>query len=154
MKLSPKSSPPGQSTPYHASLDFTELAGRIKVWGHELGFQQVGITDTDLSEDEPYLMAWLGKHRHGEMDYMQRHGNKRSRPASLVPGTVRIISVRMDYWPGQAAEAQDILDNPAQAYLSRYALGRDYHKIVRKRLQLLAKRIEQVAGAFGYRAMR
>jgi len=132
-------------------MDFTMLADRIKVWGRELGFQKVGITDTDLREDEKLLMAWLEKQHHGEMDYMQRHGNKRSRPEVLVPGTSRIISVRMDYWPGQAADAQDILEDPVKAYLSRYALGRDYHKILRKRLQQLATRIERVTGPFGYR---
>lgn len=88
---------------------------------------------------------------HGEMDYMQRHGTRRSRPADLLPGTVRVISVRMDYWP-EATDAESLLDKPTQAYVSRYALGRDYHKVLRKRLQQLANRITEAAGPFGYRA--
>jgi epoxyqueuosine reductase len=118
-------------------LDYRALARHIKRWGLELGFQQVGITDTDLGEDEARLLHWLETGRHGAMDYMQRHGTRRSRPAELVPGTVRVISVRMDYWPAGA---------------SRYALGRDYHKVIRKRLQKLADRIEALTGPFGYRA--
>jgi len=152
VKLSSKSSP---SQPGDAALnpvDFVLLASQIKQWGRELGFQAVGITDTVLDKDEAHLLQWLARNRHGEMDYMQRHGRKRSRPAQLVPGTVRVISVRMDYWPEQGDTAEQVLDNPLQAYLSRYALGRDYHKLLRKRLQQLARRIEQQVGAFGYRA--
>jgi epoxyqueuosine reductase len=133
-------------------LDYRTLARQIKGWGLELGFQQVGITDTDLGEDEAHLLQWLAKSRHGCMDYMQRHGTRRSRPAELVPGTVRVISVRMDYWPAGSKPAEKLLQDPASAYLSRYALGRDYHKLMRKRLQRLADRIESVAGRFGYRA--
>ena len=133
-------------------LDYPALARQIKSWGMELGFQQVGITDTDLDADEAHLLNWLAAGRHGEMDYMQRHGTRRSRPEELVPGTVRIISVRMDYWPANAATPDDILDDPALAYLSRYALGRDYHKMIRKRLQRLAEKITTLTGPFGYRA--
>jgi epoxyqueuosine reductase len=152
VKLSSKSSPAQTGEDARKSPDFAQLARQIKQWGHELGFQAVGITDTDLDKDEVHLLQWLGEKRHGEMDYMQRHGSKRSRPAQLVPGTVRIISVRMDYWPQRASDARQVLDDPIQAYLSRYALGRDYHKVLRRRLQQLAGRIEQRVGPFGYRA--
>jgi epoxyqueuosine reductase len=133
-------------------LDYPSLARRIKTWGMELGFQQVGISGTDLGAAETHLLNWLAAGRHGEMDYMQRHGTRRSRPAELVAGTLRVISVRMDYWPADAAAAADVLADPALAYLSRYALGRDYHKLVRKRLQQLAEKISTLTGPFGYRA--
>jgi len=132
--------------------DLRELAARIKAWGHELGFQQVGITGIELEEDEARLLAWLAQGRHGEMAYMQRHGTQRSRPADLFPGTARVISVRMDYWPPDGMTAEPVLADPVMAYLSRYALGRDYHKVLRKRLQKLAERIEHVTGPFLYRA--
>ena len=151
MKLSSKSSPATATAADRSSIDFAALAGQIKQWGRELGFQQLGITDTDLTADEAHLLRWLKHQQHGEMAYMQSHGTKRSRPDELVPGTVRIISVRLDYWPGQASDAQQILEDPLQAYLSRYALGRDYHKVLRKRLQRLAIRIEKETGPFGYR---
>jgi len=133
-------------------LDYATLARHIKRWGMELGFQQVGITNTRLDEDEAYLMQWLQAGHHGEMDYMQRHGTRRSRPAELVPGTVRVISVRLEYWPTETQPADEVLQDPALAYLSRYALGRDYHKLIRKRLQQLAVKIESLTGPFGYRA--
>jgi epoxyqueuosine reductase len=133
-------------------LDYQVLASDIKRWGTELGFQQVGISDTALDEHETRLLNWLGRGRHGEMDYMQRHGTRRSRPADLLPGTLRVISARMDYWPPEAADPEGILADPARAYVSRYALGRDYHKLLRRRLQRLAERIASVAGPFGYRA--
>lgn len=128
------------------------LASRIRDWGAELGFQQVGISDIDLADDEQHLQNWLAEHMHGEMDYMQRHGSKRSHPEELVPGTLRVISARMDYLPEEAGNPADILDQPERAYISRYALGRDYHKVLRKRLQQLADRIQQEIGSFGYRA--
>lgn len=134
------------------ALDYQALGRHIKRWGLELGFQQVGITDTRLDEDEAWLLQWLKAGHHGEMEYMQRHGTCRSRPAELVPGTVRVISVRMNYWPARAQSASEVLQDPALAYLSRYALGRDYHKLIRKRLQQLATRIEALTGPFGYRA--
>ncbi len=132
--------------------DYKNLAESIKDWGLELGFQQVGITDTDLAKDEKYLLKWLDQAMHGEMNYMQRHGNKRTRPAELIPGTIRIISVRMDYLPGQGEDPESILNNPQQAYVSRYATGRDYHKIIRNRLQKLAEKISNIAGEYDYRA--
>jgi len=128
-----------------------QLAQQIKNWGRELGFQQVGIADTDLSQAEEHLLQWLATGMHGCMDYMESHGSKRTRPAELVPGTVRVITVRMDYWP-DAHDAEAVLKNDNLAYLSRYSLGRDYHKHIRKRLQKLANRIEGEVGQFGYRA--
>ena len=133
-------------------LDYPALTRHIKRWGMELGFQQVGIATTRLDEDEAHLLQWLQAGHHGEMEYMQRHGTRRSRPAELVPGTVRVISVRMEYWPAACATAAEVLQDPALAYLSRYALGRDYHKLIRKRLQQLAIKIESLTGPFGYRA--
>ncbi len=134
------------------TLDYTMLAQQIRRWGKELGFQQVGIASTRLDEDEAHLLKWLQAGHHGVMDYMQRHGTQRSRPAELVPGTVRVISLRMDYWPDKAEAPDPVLHDPSLAYLSRYALGRDYHKLIRKRLQQLATRIESITGPFGYRA--
>jgi epoxyqueuosine reductase len=131
--------------------DFSELAGRIKGWGRELGFQQIGIADIDLSAAEQQLADWLEAGFHGEMDYMARHGTRRSRPAELVPGTIRVISARMDYLPEGRAAIRARIDDPAGAFVSRYALGRDYHKVLRGRLQKLAERIEQAAGPQGYR---
>lgn len=127
------------------------LADLIKTWGRELGFQQVGITDTELSVHEAHLDTWLEKGYHGEMGFMAKHGTKRTRPEELEPGTQRIISVRMDYLPAEV-ESTKVLGQPSRAYVSRYALGRDYHKLIRKRLALLAKKIEQEVGSFGYRA--
>lgn len=121
------------------------LALHIKQWGRELGFQQVGITDTDLSTEEARLQAWLAKGYHGDMGWMADHGHKRSRPDELLPGTLRVISVRLDYLPADTQQIQ-VLKNPEQAYVSRYTLGRDYHKLIRKRLSQLAKRIEAAAG--------
>lgn len=135
-----------------STYDLAQLAGAIRGWGIGLGFQQVGIADTTLSDDEVYLLDWLDDGLHGEMGYMARHGKKRSRPAELVPGTVRVISCRMDYWPGEAQDAEAVMTDPALAYLSRYALGRDYHKLMRRRLQRLADCISDAIGPFGYRA--
>ena len=128
------------------------LTREIKQWALELGFNAVGITGVDLSEDEARLRNWLADGRHGDMHYMERHGTRRSRPAALVPGTTRIVSVRMDYLPEPAAPAESILSAPDQAYVSRYALGRDYHKLMRQKLQQLAERVTDVTGPFGYRA--
>lgn len=137
-----------------ASLEparLAELASAIKSWGRELGFQQVGITDTELTRAENDLLTWLAKDYHGEMAWMAHHGRLRSRPPELVPGTVRVISVRMDYFP-TATPAEEVLANAELAYISRYALGRDYHKVMRRRLQTLAERIASISGPFGYRA--
>ncbi len=128
-----------------------ELTARIRTWGRELGFSSIGISGVDLGDAEKGLMDWLAAGRHGEMHYMERHGATRARPAELVPGTASVISVRMPYWP-DAADAKAILDDPDAAYISRYALGRDYHKVLRARLQVLADRIEALVGSFGYRA--
>jgi len=135
-----------------SAIDFTQLARDIKLWGQALGFQQAGITHTQLDADEMHLLNWLKAGMHGDMAYMARHGNKRSRPDQLLPGTLRIISVRMDYLPEEDINPQDLLDEEAFAYVSRYALGRDYHKVMRARLQQLAKKIASVTGPFGYRA--
>lgn len=125
------------------------LATRIKAWAQALGFDEAGISGVDLADAEPGLAAWLEAGCHGQMDYMYKHGTKRSRPAELVPGTQRVISVRMSYLPAAEA-AQEVLDDPALAYVSRYALGRDYHKVLRGRLQKLADRIAEYA-PHGYR---
>jgi len=132
--------------------DFATLAAQIKDWGRELGFQQLGVSGVELPEDEQRLLAWLEAGRHGEMDYMQEHGTRRSRPQELVPGTLRVISARMDYWPADARDAATLLHEPERGYVARYALGRDYHKLLRGRLQRLADRIQDAIGAFGYRA--
>lgn len=133
--------------------DFSTLAEHIRSWARDLGFQQAGISRVELPEDERHLLDWLQQQRHGEMHYMQRHGTHRSRPAELVPGTLRVISVRMDYWPEDAMEPNRLLEEHTdRAYIARYALGRDYHKVLRGRLQNLADCIEQEVGEFGYRA--
>ncbi len=133
------------------AIDLPGLARRVKLWGSELGFQQVGITDTDLGVAEGRLASWLELGRHGAMDYMARHGTRRSRPAELVPGTQRVISARMDYWPAGAADPERLLGDGRIGYVSRYALGGDYHKLMRKRLRGLADRIADEAGPLGYR---
>jgi epoxyqueuosine reductase len=128
-----------------------KLSNEIKQWGLALGFQQIGITDTDLSQYEQRFLDWLAQGFHGEMQYLSRHGSKRSRPAELIPGTIRIISARMDYLPPDTA-ALDVLNTPEKGYVSRYALGRDYHRLMRKRLESLTEKIMQRIGSFGYRA--
>src|SRR4029077_3121715 len=125
--------------------EFAALAAKIKSWGRGLGFQAVGIADTDLSEAEPRLRAWLASGFAGELDYMRKHGVKRTRPASLVPGTLRVISARMDYRP-DAADSGGVLADGGKAFVARYALGRDYHKVLRGRLQRLAERIAEEIG--------
>jgi epoxyqueuosine reductase len=133
-----------------ALRDLHALAAAIKAWGRDLGFQAIGIADADLASAEPGLAAWLEQGFHGEMAYMARHGSRRARPGELVPGTVRVISARMDYQPG-GADSDAVLADGARAFISRYALGRDYHKVLRGRLQALADRIGAEVGAFGYR---
>ncbi|TBM04438.1 tRNA epoxyqueuosine(34) reductase QueG [Hafnia paralvei] len=123
-------------------LDLNQLAQHIKQWGQSLGFQQVGICDTDLSVEEPRLKAWLDKQYHGEMAWMERHGMMRARPHELQPGTLRVISVRMNYLPAHAFFAKT-LKNPQLGYISRYALGRDYHKLLRNRLKRLGEMIQE-----------
>ena len=131
--------------------DSQDLADRIKRWGLALGFDAVGISDTDLKQHEDRLNDWLGKGMHGDMDYMSKHGIKRSRPEHLVEGTQSIISVRLDYAPADIRSAEAVLDDHEIGYISRYALGRDYHKVLRKRLKKLATQIENEIGQFGYR---
>jgi epoxyqueuosine reductase len=140
---------PGTST-LRALGDRAALAAAIKAWGRELGFDAVGIANAALGAAETRLAEWLARGFHGELDYMARHGTKRARPAELVPGTLRVISARMDYLP-EAADAEAVLGDRAKAYVSRYALGRDYHKVLRARLQQLADRIAGEVGDFGYR---
>jgi len=122
--------------------DFTALAQHIKRWGNEVGFAATGITNTDLSAAEIEHNAWLSAGFHGEMDYMASHGSKRTRPAELVPGTIRVITVRMNYLP-DAEPMQQVLTDGSRAAISRYALGRDYHKLMRARLQKLADKISE-----------
>ncbi|SFU50968.1 tRNA epoxyqueuosine(34) reductase QueG [Xenorhabdus koppenhoeferi] len=130
-------------------LDLNLLAVNIKQWGLSLGFQQVGICDTDLSTEEPKLQEWLDKQYHGEMDWMARHGMMRARPHELLPGTLRVISVRMNYLPAKAAFAST-LNNPQMGYVSRYSLGRDYHKLLRQRLKKLGDQIQSYCSAHEY----
>lgn len=134
------------------NIDFDRLAQDIRAWARALGFDQTGIAEVSLADDERRLLNWLVAERHGEMEYMARHGTRRSRPGDLVAGTQRVISVRMNYLPAGAADMPRVLADPNLAYVARYALGRDYHKLVRSRLQALADRIQSVAGTFGYRA--
>ena len=131
--------------------DFAALAERIRTWGRELGFQRIGVAGIELGEDEAHLREWLAEGRHGTMDYMARHGTKRARPGELVPGTLRVVSARMDYGTGDDTDAWRTLADGERAYIARYALGRDYHKVLRGRLQKLADRIAADAGPFGYR---
>ena len=135
-----------------APIDPAELLEDIRRWGAELGFARVGAASIDLGEDEAHFRDWLRAGFGGEMQYMSKHGDKRTRPAELIPGTVTCISARMDYWPAEAADAAETLGRPSVAYVSRYALGRDYHKLMRARLQKLCDRISARVGAFGYRA--
>ena len=140
-----------KSTNDYGNTDMAALKGAVIEWCGELGFQKTGITDIDLSEAEARLADWLRAKFHGSMDYMERHGKKRSRPEELVPGTLRVISVRMDYLPQDQEIAKTLLDDGSSAYISRYALGRDYHKVLKGRLRALARHIQERVGDFGYR---
>lgn len=132
------------------NINYQALAEKIKSWGQELGFEQVGICDVDLSSHEPALVQWLENNYHGNMDYMEKHGLMRARPAELEPGTIRVISVRMNYLPTDAKFAKT-LKNKAHAYVSRYALGRDYHKMMRKKLQQLGFKIKEHCASLNFR---
>ncbi|WP_157760989.1 tRNA epoxyqueuosine(34) reductase QueG [Hydrogenovibrio halophilus] len=134
-----------------SSIDnrYQTLGHQIKAAALRLGFADLGITDTDLSEWEPHFLDWLRREHHGEMSYMARHGHKRTRPQALVPGTLRILSVRMNYYDTGAADPVDTLQTQTRAYVSRYALNRDYHKLMRKRLNQLAQEIEQLIAEAG-----
>ena len=127
------------------------LSSRIKKLAADLGFQACAISDTDLTQAERYLFNWLDKQYQGDMDYMRKHGSKRSRPVELEPGTRRIISLRMNYFPPAAKDAWQVINDSHAAFISRYALGRDYHKLMRQKLQKLAKEIELLIGPFQYR---
>ncbi|MFK7855218.1 MAG: tRNA epoxyqueuosine(34) reductase QueG [Granulosicoccus sp.] len=139
-------------TPIPPGSDSNTLTRFVKQTASELGLSRCAITDTDLGEHETHLINWLRDGFHGQMHYMERHGTKRSRPAELVPGTIRIISVTLDYLAPESTEPDQVLANPELAYVSRYALGRDYHKVLRTRLQKMANRITEQYGVFGYRA--
>ncbi len=144
---------PTPDTAKHLSpADARQLTDKIKTWAQELGFQACGISNTDLSLAETKLIDWLNRGYHGSMQYMQRHGTLRSRPQELVSGTLSIVSVRMEYFPADTADEWETLQNTTKAYISRYALGRDYHKVMRRRLQKLAHKVQEEIGAFGYRA--
>ncbi len=139
-----------------SEVDLAALLIELRAWASELGFSQIGVADIDLSSAEPGLLAWLAAGQHGEMHYMAAHGLKRARPAELVPGTLRVITARMDYLPRgtpagwQAVEWQG-LGRSEQAQVSLYARGRDYHKVLRQRLQTLSERLAAAIGPFGHR---
>ena len=133
------------------ATDMTTLRRQLDGWAREAGFRAVGVSDIELGEDEAHLKRWLDDGFHGDMDYMQRHGDKRTRPAKLVPGTLRVISARMDYLTDAATDSWSVIHDPELGFVSRYALGRDYHKLLCARLQRLATRITEEIGEFGYR---
>jgi len=133
------------------TMDLDAVKRELHARALHLGFGELGVATVEIPEDERHLLHWLEAGFHGEMQYMQRHGTKRSRPQELVPGTLRVISVRMDYWPGDAAAADDTLADGVLGYVSRYALGRDYHKIMRAALARLAEEMSSRIGTFGYR---
>jgi epoxyqueuosine reductase len=128
-----------------------DLAQAIKATACDFGFQKVGISDTRLDDDRAYLDRWLALERHGEMDYMAKHGTMRSTPEELMPGTIRVIAARMDYLPEARNAAEKVLKQPDLAYVARYALGRDYHKLMRKRLKQLAEWLRSKVGDTRYR---
>src|ERR1700730_13951187 len=134
-----------------AEVDLRALRGELSERARARGFDALGVASIDIPEDERHLLRWLKDGFHGEMHYMQRHGVMRSRPQQLLPGTVRVVSARMDYWPAAAHDARAVLDDPHLAYVSRYALGRDYHKTLRRALATLATQLQQRIGPFGYR---
>ena len=127
------------------------LKGRFAERARELGFAALGVSSIEIPEDELHLLNWLAAGFHGQMHYMARHGAKRSRPQEVLPGALRVVSVRMDYWPADAQSAEAVLADPTLAYVSRYALGRDYHRLMRPTLARLATEMQQHAGEFGYR---
>ena len=131
--------------------DYAALALQIKNWGKALGFQQVGITDIQLEQHELRLQEWLDKGYQGDMAFLHKHGSKRSHPDELIPGTVRVICARMNYLPEICASSASIMEDQEKAFLSRYALGRDYHKVLRKRLQQLANKINEQISDHQYR---
>jgi epoxyqueuosine reductase len=124
---------------------------RVKQWGREIGFDAIAIAGTELDAEEARLIEWLGRGWHGERDYMARHGARRARPAELVPGTASVITARLNYTPADARDTEEVLADPESAFVSRYALGRDYHKVLRAKLQALADRMTAELGDFHYR---
>jgi len=132
-------------------IDLDAVKRELAASARALGFGALGVASIDVPEDERHLLRWLADGFHGEMDYMARHGLMRSRPALLAPGTVRVVSARMDYWPADAREPQAVLNDGTLGYVSRYALGRDYHKILRRALATLAEELQRRIGSFGYR---
>jgi epoxyqueuosine reductase len=134
-----------------STISLAQLPEKIKTWARELGFEQTGIADCNLADAEQRLKDWLELGYHGDMDFMAAHGTRRTRPAELVAGTRCVISVRMNYMPDEVKPAQSVLDDSGSAYVARYAMGRDYHKVLRNRLEKLARRIREAVGDFGYR---
>src|SRR5581483_7223325 len=133
------------------SLDLHAAKRALAEGARALGFSELGVADVTIPEDERHLLRWLDAGFEGEMAYMRRHGTLRSRPQELAPGSVRVVSVRMNYWPAESADAQATLGDPSLGYVSRYALGRDYHKLMRRALARLAEQLQQRIGRFGYR---
>jgi epoxyqueuosine reductase len=133
------------------AIDFGALKRELQARAAALGFGHLGVADIHIPEDERHLLKWLAEGFHGEMHYMQRHGVRRSRPQELAPGTLRVLSARMDYWPADARDAHAVLADGALGYVSRYALGRDYHKVLRGALAALARELQRRIGGFGYR---
>lgn len=142
---------PDPGVPARPTADHVLLAGRVRELAREFGFQRCGISNIDLGEDEAHLRDWLSQGLHGSMDWMARHGTTRARPDELIPGTLRVISVGLDYGRRDDEEAWQTLGDGERAYVARYALGRDYHKLMRQRLQRLADRIAEEVGPFGHR---
>jgi len=138
-------------TAQNTFLSNEQMLSNLQQWAEEFGFQQLGVSDIDLSQAEQHLNQWLAKQYHGQMDYMKKHGTKRTLPEQLVPGTMRVISVRMDYWPEPSQEAWSVINDDQLGFVSRYALGRDYHKVMRSRLVKLAEKISAEFGEMGYR---
>jgi len=134
-----------------SACDPAAIVGQLKIWAKELGFSALGVAAIDLAADEAFFLEWLQAGFNGEMGYMSRHGHRRTRPAELIPGTVSCVSVRMDYWPAEAADAQATLADGELAYVSRYALGRDYHKVLRSKLKILCDRVQALVGPIGHR---
>src|SRR6202165_4153051 len=134
-----------------AGVDLRALRGELSERARALGFDALGVASIDIPEDERHLLKWLEDGFHGEMHYMQRHGVMRSRPQQLLPGTVRVVSARMDYWPAAAHDARAVVGDRRLPHGLRYALGRDYHKTLRRALATLAAELQQRIGPFGYR---
>ncbi|MDE2138740.1 MAG: DUF1730 domain-containing protein, partial [Gammaproteobacteria bacterium] len=133
------------------AIDLDAAKRALTAEARALGFDALGVAAIDIAADERHLLRWLEAGLHGDMDYMRRHARLRARPEELLPGAVRVVSVRMDYWPGEARPAEEVLGDPTLGYVSRYALGRDYHKVLRRALANLATGLARRLGPFGYR---